>query len=145
MIFSAAISDRGLIFFCENSSYWCASILWIFCLSVCWSGYKRYKCNNKETWFSCRLFKIEVWFFFVKVPLIKDHILYECFVRFSIGQATKGINVKKNQRNEFLCPFTGLIFSMNIHLIYKQLFYTYFVCLFDGYAIKEITFFQYSK
>ena len=37
---------------------------------------------------------------------------------------------------------TGLIFSMNILLIYKQLFFKYFVCLFDGYAVKDITVFK---
>ena len=31
---------------------------------------------------------------------------------------------------------------MNIPLIYKQLFYKYLVCLFDGYTIKDITFFK---
>ena len=31
---------------------------------------------------------------------------------------------------------------MNIPLIYNQLFYKYFVCLFDGYAIKDITVFK---
>ena len=45
-------------FFCEDSSYWCSSILWIFC-----SGYKRQKCKNKYTWYKMWLFKIEVWYF----------------------------------------------------------------------------------
>ena len=31
---------------------------------------------------------------------------------------------------------------MNIPLIYKQLFYKNFVCLFDRYAIKDITVFK---
>ena len=52
-------------FFCDYSSYWCASILRIFYPSVCLSGFKRQKCKNKETWFSQRLYKIEVWFLFL--------------------------------------------------------------------------------
>ena len=31
---------------------------------------------SKYRWFSQRLFMIELWFFFVKIPLIYDHILY---------------------------------------------------------------------
>ncbi len=38
-------------------------ILWIFCPSVCLSGYKRHKCIKIETSISQLLFKIEVWFF----------------------------------------------------------------------------------
>ena len=48
-----------------------------------------------ETSISRRLFKIEVFFFlFVKIPLINDHLFYENFVLWSVGQATKGINVR---------------------------------------------------
>ncbi len=59
------------------------------CPSVCRSGYKRQKCRNKETWFSFWLFKIEVWFFFVKSCLIDAHLFYEYFIRQSVGQAKK--------------------------------------------------------
>ena len=54
-----------MIIFSENSSYWCASTLRFFCPSVCRSGWKSQKCKNKETWFSWRLFKIEVWILFL--------------------------------------------------------------------------------
>ncbi len=30
---------------------------------------------------------------FVKIPLINDHLLYEYFFRWSVSQATKGLNV----------------------------------------------------
>ena len=38
--------------------------------------------------------------------------------------------------------YPGLIFSMNIPLIYKQIFYKYFDCLFDGCVIKDIMVFK---
>ncbi len=66
-------------FLCGYSSYMRAFILWIFCPSVCQSGYKGHKCIL--TSISRLLFKLHVLFFVVvKIALVKDHLSYEYFV-----------------------------------------------------------------
>ncbi len=50
------------------------------------------KCKNIETSSSQRLFKMIV-YFLAKIPLINDNLLYLCFVRWSVGPATKGVNL----------------------------------------------------
>ncbi len=74
------------------------------------------------------LFKIEGSFFFVKNPLINGHLLYEYFVRWSVNQATKGINVQKGKRLFFCCylrqkdhSFFVKIPMINNHLLYEYL------------------------
>ncbi len=49
--------------------------------SVCRSGYKRPKCLKIETLISQLLFRIDVWFIFVKILLIKELLLFEYFLR----------------------------------------------------------------
>ena len=75
-IFSRLLLMIKLWFFCEDSSVWCASILWVICPSVCLSGYKSQKCKNTKTWFSRLIFKIELWFFFVKICMVDTHLFY---------------------------------------------------------------------
>ena len=86
-----------------------------FCLSVCWSGYKRHNCKDFKILISRLLFKIQV-SFFSKIPLVNNHLLYEYF-----GQDTKGINVKMlfsqmliKKSDSFLWRF---IWSMSIYSI----------------------------
>ena len=50
-------------FFCEDSSSWCASIVWIIYPSVCLSGYKKHKCIYIDTSFSWVVLTIESWYF----------------------------------------------------------------------------------
>ena len=76
-------------FFCAHSSDIWVSILQKINLTV---GLSVRLQKQKETSISLRLFKREV-YFFVKIPLINDHLLYEYFFRWSVGRATKGINV----------------------------------------------------
>ena len=120
-------------FFGEILSSRCASILWIFSPSVCQSGYKRQKCKNKETWFSWRLFKIEVWFFFVKICLIDAHLFYKYFDRRFLGQDTQDINVKYRNNllyEYFVCRSVGCYlrynsdsFFLKIHLRLIGIYY----------------------
>ncbi len=84
-----------VLFFLWHSSYIWAYFLQIFYPLVCRPGFKRQKYENIETFISRWLFfKIEDNSFFVKIPLINHHLLYEYFVCWSVRQATKGIDVR---------------------------------------------------
>ncbi len=56
-IFTTANKDRSMFFFYADSPHLWASILKIFCPSVCRSGHKRHKCKNTESWISRLLVK----------------------------------------------------------------------------------------
>ncbi len=93
-IFSAPNQDKSL-FISVHIHIFLHLFYKCFVLSVCRSGYNRHKCKNLETYISRVLFKIKVWFFFVKIPLINDYLSHEWFVRQSVGQATNGMYVQK--------------------------------------------------
>ena len=58
MQFSQPLIKTEVWFFWAHSSHIWASILWIFCPSVCQSVYKKQICKNRETWISELLFQI---------------------------------------------------------------------------------------
>ncbi len=60
VIFSASNWDIAPIYFCADSPYKWASILYKFCPSVCRSGYKKQKCKKKikVAWFFLSWFPV---------------------------------------------------------------------------------------
>ena len=80
--------------------------------------------------YSWVLFKIEAWFFCVKISLINEHLFYERFVSLSVGQGTKGINVHIKNR-EFLSSY--LRYRGLLILLWR------FLCLICIYSMKDKT------
>ena len=70
----------------------------------------------------------------MKICLIDSQLFYEYFVRQSVGQATKIIDVifSSTIYNRVLILFVK-IYIMNEHL-----FWRYFVCVSGGWATKDL-------
>ncbi len=45
-----------------------------------WQRLFKYNSRQAQTWFSCLLFEIKVWFFFVNIPLIYEHVLHKHYL-----------------------------------------------------------------
>ena len=91
-----------------------------FVPSVCRSGYKRQEYNNTDI--SRLLFKIEIWFIFVKIHLINDHLKCKYSVRLSVGYTTKDIQT-------IWWKFSFIYHLQYIFLIISKSFATYGYCL----------------
>ena len=55
----------------------------------------------RNTWISRLLFKIKVWFFFVKTSLINEFLIFKSLVRWSVVQAARNIKIYM-ERHEFI-------------------------------------------
>ncbi len=108
--FSRLLYKIDIFFSSEYSSYWCASILWIFCHQ---SAHKATKGRNVKIWY---IYMIKVWFFYVKIHLIDAHPFYE-YLWTSI--LWKCRNVKIETWFSRLQIKIVIIFSVYIPLIYK--------------------------
>ena len=81
---STAIIDGDLIFYAD-SSLLCASILYLFCRLVCYSGKKRHIVILIDTFIS----RIKIWFVYVKISMIYAHLIYRYFVHCMVWKKTK--------------------------------------------------------
>ncbi len=118
-----------------------------------------------ETWFSRPLIEISL-YFFVKIPLINEHLFCKYFVRLSIGNATKDFatygcchpcylciyfQIVKFQ-NSGNCPETTLfniftstqLYDLQLNKLFKQNEYTYPSSnhIFTNKGCKTITFYH---
>ncbi len=72
--FSRRLYTIKVWFFCEDLSYWCASILWIYCPSVCPSGYKKHKCIYIDK--THQFLNNRVMILFVKIYRMNEYLFF---------------------------------------------------------------------
>ena len=77
----------------------------------------------------------------MQIPLIYEHLFYKYFVRWSVGQATKGIDVIFFRIFSAAIQARALPFFVKISLINEQQPFEYFVRKFVGQSTKGINVF----
>ncbi len=73
------------LFDIEYNSFLKPSMIGKFCPLVCWSGYKRHNLKKIVQYISRLLFEIEVWFLFLNIHLINEHLFCKYLARLYAG------------------------------------------------------------